>query len=527
MPHRLQGIIVQLKGGSGIELGLLAQCTRTLRDGIKDLRSTLVQCLTIRAFLELLEPLDDRIGTMVLGVHHKCNKVSQDQDQNAHGVNIVLHVIPPPLILALMSALLIIIFVLGYAAIAFEHSIKVNKAASALITGAVMWAILAFGDGAHGAGHDLSEEVGHHMSEISGILFFLLGAMTIVELVAAHNGFDLVTDRISTSSKRGLMWTVGLITFFLSAVLDNLTTTIVMVSLLRKLIGDRQERLWAVGIVIVAANAGGAWSPIGDVTTTMLWIKGQVTTGPLVMHLLLPSLVCLVVPLLLSNHRLRGKMNRPEGGGHQADGLTKSQRTTVLVAGVAGLLLVPVFKTVTHLPPFVGILLMLGLLWLLTEIMHGGKDEEFAAEYSVVHALRKVDSSSVLFFLGILLSISALQTAGILTDVAAGLSAAVPDIHAQGILIGLISAVVDNVPLVAAAQGMYASTFGTDHTFWIFLAYCAGTGGSALIIGSAAGVAAMGMEKISFFWYLKKIAWLALAGYFAGAGVYLLQNALT
>lgn len=425
-----------------------------------------------------------------------------------------------------MSALLVIVFILGYAAIAFEHSIKVNKAASALITGAVLWAVLAFGGGSDGVGHDLSEEVGHHMSEISGILFFLLGAMTIVELVAAHNGFDLVTDRINTSSKRGLMWTVGLITFFLSSVLDNLTTTIVMVSLLRKLIGDQQERMWAAGIVIIAANAGGAWSPIGDVTTTMLWIKGQVTTGPLVLHLILPSLVCLAVPLLLASGRLRGAMERPHNTQQQNDGLSKRQRATVLVAGIGALLFVPVFKTVTHLPPFVGILLMLGLLWLLTEIMHGDKDEESGAEFSVVHALRKVDTSSVLFFLGILLSISALQTAGILTDVAQGLSAAVPDVHAQGILIGLISAVVDNVPLVAAAQGMYGSTFGTDHTFWIFLAYCAGTGGSALIIGSAAGVAAMGMEKISFFWYLKKVAGLALAGYLAGAGVYLLQVAL-
>ncbi|QQR88224.1 MAG: sodium:proton antiporter NhaD [Flavobacteriales bacterium] len=425
-----------------------------------------------------------------------------------------------------MSTLLIIVFVLGYAAIAFEHTIKVNKAASALITGAVLWAVLAFGGGGQDAGHDLSAEIGHHMSEISGILFFLLGAMTIVELIAAHNGFDLVTARISTSSKRGLMWTVGLITFFLSAVLDNLTTTIVMVTLLRKLIANKEERMWAVGIVIIAANAGGAWSPIGDVTTTMLWIKGQVTTAPVILHLILPSLACLAVPLVLANHRLRGKMNRPEGDGRKDDGLTQGQRTTVLVAGVAALLLVPVFKTVTHLPPFVGILLMLGLLWLLTEIMHGGKDDEFAVEYTVVHALRKVDSSSVLFFLGILLSISALQTAGILTDVATGLSAAVPDVHAQAILIGLTSAVVDNVPLVAAAQGMYAGAFPTDHTFWIFLAYCAGTGGSALIIGSAAGVAAMGMEKIGFFWYLKKMTGLALAGYLAGVAVYLLQNAL-
>ncbi|MBK6776914.1 MAG: sodium:proton antiporter NhaD [Flavobacteriales bacterium] len=419
-----------------------------------------------------------------------------------------------------MATLLIIVFVLGYAAIAFEHSLKVNKAASALITGVICWTIIAVG------GEPLSTEAGlmHHFAEIAGILFFLLGAMTIVELVAAHNGFDLITDNIHLKSKRALLWTIALITFFLSAVLDNLTTTIVMVTLLRRLIEDKDERMWAAGLVVIAANAGGAWSPIGDVTTTMLWIKGRITTGPLVLHLLLPSLVCLAVPLLLSWRKMRGTTQRPVATAIEGDGLSKGQRKLVLFAGIGSLLFVPVFKTVTHLPPVMGILLMVGVLWIITELIHGSKDDEQRAPYTLVQALRGVDSPSILFFLGILLSISALQHAGLLTDMATALSGALPDVHAQAILIGAISAIVDNVPLVAAAQGMYADAFGTDHSFWIFLAYCAGTGGSALIIGSAAGVAAMGMERIGFFWYARKVGWLALLGYLAGAGVYLLQR---
>ena len=419
-----------------------------------------------------------------------------------------------------MVALLTIVFILGYAAIAFEHNIKVNKAASALITGVVCWTILAI------SGDRATTDAGlmHHFGEIAGILFFLLGAMTIVELVAAHNGFDLITDSIRLTSRRALLWTIAFITFFLSSVLDNLTTTIVMVTLLRRLIDDKEERMWATGLVVIAANAGGAWSPIGDVTTTMLWIKGQVTTGPLVMHLLLPSLVCLAVPLLISWRRMHGTSQRPIPTVIEDDGLTKGQRKLVLFAGIGSLLFVPVFKTLTHLPPVMGILLMVGVLWIITELIHGKKDDEQRAPYTLVQALRRVDTPSILFFLGILLSISALQHAGMLTDMATSLSAALPNVHAQAVLIGAISAVVDNVPLVAAAQGMYADAYGTDHSFWILLSYCAGTGGSALIIGSAAGVAAMGMERIGFFWYAKKIGWLALLGYLAGASVYLLQR---
>ncbi|MFZ1687497.1 MAG: sodium:proton antiporter NhaD [Flavobacteriales bacterium] len=420
-----------------------------------------------------------------------------------------------------MITLLIVVFVVGYAAIAFEQWIGVNKAATALITGVGCWTILSLKDpAATGAG------LAEHFAEIGGILFFLLGAMTIVELIAAHNGFDLITDTINLKSKRALLWTIALITFFLSAVLDNLTTAIVMVTLLRRLITDRDERIWAVGLVVIAANAGGAWSPIGDVTTTMLWIKGQITTGPLVLHVFVPSLACVAVPLLISWRRMSGTFQRPTVAAIEDDGLSRRQRRIVLFAGIGSLLFVPVFKTITHLPPVMGILLMVGVLWIITELIHGGKDEEQRAPYTLVQALRGVDTPTILFFLGILLSVSALQSAGVLAVLAQQLGAAMPDVHAQAVFIGLVSAVVDNVPLVAAAQGMYAEAFATDHTFWILLAYCAGTGGSVLIIGSAAGVAAMGMERIGFFWYAKRIGGLALAGYLAGAGVYLAQRAL-
>lgn len=422
-----------------------------------------------------------------------------------------------------MIAIIIIIFLLGYLAIALEHSIHINKAATALITGVLCWTVyILFSADKHAVGEDLNE----HMGELSGILFFLLGAMTIVEVIDAHNGFDIITARITQTDMRKLLWTVAFITFFLSAVLDNLTTTIVIISLLRKLIRDHKDRLFFSGIVVVAANAGGAWSPIGDVTTTMLWIGGQVTAYNIVVKLLAPSLMCLIVPLVYLSFKLRGKIERPaikEDSNKLL--LSRSHQAIVFYCGVLMLILVPVFKTITHLPPFMGILIGLGILWITTEIMHLRKDEEHKHTYSVVHALRKVDSPSILFFLGILLSISALQSTGILRQLAQWLTATLHNDNIIVISIGLLSSVIDNVPLVAAAQGMYdLNQYPTDHYFWEFLAYCTGTGGSALIIGSAAGVAAMGMEKISFFWYLKKISLLALLGYFAGGITYILQN---
>jgi Na+/H+ antiporter NhaD/arsenite permease-like protein len=422
-----------------------------------------------------------------------------------------------------MTLLIIIIFVAGYLAIAFEHPIRINKAATALLTGVLCWSVFALMGGEK---ETASETLAHHLAEIAGILFFLLGAMVIVELIDAHDGFEIITDRIQNTNKKQLVWIVGLITFFLSAILDNLTTTIVMVSLLRKLIPNHKDRLLFAGLVVIAANAGGAWSPIGDVTTTMLWIGRQVTTVNIILKTFIPSLVCFLIPATIISSRLKGTISR-ENYKPEKLRSTAWERKTVFIIGVCCLLFVPVFKTITHLPPYMGIVFGLGLMWVLTEMIHSGKDEEEKGLLSVNHALRKVDTPSILFFLGILLAVSALQSTGVLSSVAASLDKSIGDISAISIIIGLLSAVVDNVPLVAAAQGMYSlEQYPSDHYFWEFLAYCAGTGGSILIIGSAAGVAAMGMERIHFGWYLKKIAWLALAGYLAGAAVFLLQPAL-
>ena len=422
----------------------------------------------------------------------------------------------------MMTTIIVAIFIIGYAAIAFEHPLKVNKAASAILTGVLIWTVYIFFTPDK---HLVNEELLHHLGELSGILFFLMGAMTIVELIDAHDGFEVITKKITQTDKRKLIWTVAFITFFLSAVLDNLTTTIVIVSLLRKLIKDEKDRLFFAGITIIAANAGGAWSPIGDVTTTMLWIGNQITAMSIISRVFIPSVISLAVPLIYLSFSLKGNVNRPAVKiSEKTHSLTQKNQSTVLIAGISALVFVPVFKTVTHLPPFMGILFGLGVLWVLVEILHKGKEDENKSKYSVVQALRRIDMSSILFFFGILVSISALQTTGVLTNLSAWLSSTLQNQNIIVIAIGLLSAIVDNVPLVAAAQGMYdLSVFPTDHPFWEFLAYCAGTGGSILIIGSAAGVAAMGMEKIDFFWYLKKISLLALLGYFAGAAAYLIQ----
>lgn len=421
-----------------------------------------------------------------------------------------------------MNTLIIAIFALGYIAIATEHSIRINKAATALITGVLCWTVyILFSPDKELVGEQLT----HHLGVLSGILFFLLGAMTIVELIDAHDGFDIITSRINQTDQRKLLWIIAFITFFLSAILDNLTTTIVIISLLRKLIRNESDRLFFAGIVVVVANAGGAWSPIGDVTTTMLWIGGQITAGNIIKVLILPSLACLLIPLIYLSFKLKGKVERPETlSDNGTRTLSPKQQSIVFFSGVSILCLVPVFKTVTHLPPYMGILIGLGILWVITEIMHGDKDEEDKHALSVVHALRKIDTPSILFFLGILVSISALESIGILETLADWLTTNLQNESIIVMSIGLMSAIVDNVPLVAAAQGMYALSYPADHFFWEFLAYATGTGGSALIIGSAAGVAAMGMEKISFFWYLKKISILALLGYFAGAIIYIVQS---
>jgi Na+/H+ antiporter NhaD/arsenite permease-like protein len=422
-----------------------------------------------------------------------------------------------------MTAFIIIVFVAGYLAIAFEHPLKINKAASALLTGVICWTIYALTD----SNRELvSENLSHHLADIAGILFFLLGAMVIVELIDAHDGFEVITQRVTTTSKRKLVWIVGLLAFFLSAVLDNLTTTIVMVSLLRKFIPSHKDRLMFAGLIVISANAGGAWSPIGDVTTTMLWMGNQITTANIIIKTVLPSLVCFFVPAFFISMQMKGSF---EPINQEKDSLksTPNERKTVFIIGIACLLFVPVFKTITHLPPYMGIVFGLGLMWVLTEMVHSGKDEAEKGLFSVNHALRKIDTPSILFFLGILLAVSALQSTGVLTSVAKALDNAIGNISIITIIIGFLSAIVDNVPLVAAAQGMYSlEQYPTDHFFWEFLAYCSGTGGSILIIGSAAGVAAMGMERIQFGWYLKKIAWLAFIAYLAGAVVFLLQHYL-
>jgi Na+/H+ antiporter NhaD/arsenite permease-like protein len=424
-----------------------------------------------------------------------------------------------------MVTAIIITFVIGYAGIAVEHGIGINKAATALVTGVLCWTIYILFSGDKQL---VSGQLAEHLGDLSGILFFLLGAMTIVELIDVHDGFNIITDRIRQTNKRKLLWIISFITFFLSPLLDNLTTTIVMASLVRKLIKEPEHRLFFIGMVVIASNAGGAWSPIGDVTTTMLWIGGQITAGNIILKLFFPSVVCLLIPLVVLSLQLKGHVTRPEAvENDKISDLTKAQQAIVLFSGVFILILVPVFKTLTHLPPYMGILIGLGILWFITEIMHGRKPEREKNYLSVSHALRKIDTPSILFFLGILLSIAALESVGVLHSVAEKMSASIGNENIIVLSIGLLSSIVDNVPLVAASQGMYdLSQYPTDHYFWEFLAYATGTGGSVLIIGSAAGVAAMGMEKINFFWYLKRISLLALLGYFSGAGIYILQHVL-
>jgi Na+/H+ antiporter NhaD/arsenite permease-like protein len=436
-----------------------------------------------------------------------------------------------------MIIAIILVFVLGYAAIVFEHTLKINKTASALVTGVLCWTIYALsGSDSHIVENDLI----HHFAEAAQILFFLLGAMTIVELIDAHEGFDVIVNAIKTKKKSKFIWIIGFIAFFLSAVLDNLTTTIVMVSFIRKFISEREDRLFVASIIIIAANAGGAWTPIGDVTTTMLWIGGQVTTWALIKNLFLPSLVCLVVPLLYVSFKMKGNfeaLDTRENDPTVASVLamtsvskypvSEQHKRLVFLLGIFSLVFVPIFKTFTHLPPFMGMLLSLGVMWLVVEILHSEKADEDKSTLTPLGALRKIDTPSILFFAGILLAVGTLSSTGILKSAAEGLTHIFGNFNLIAIVIGLLSAIVDNVPLVAASMGMYSlEQFPQDHAFWHFLAYCAGTGGSILIIGSAAGVAAMGMEKIEFFWYMKHIALLAALGYFAGCLVFIVEHVI-
>ena len=423
-----------------------------------------------------------------------------------------------------MITIIIILFVIGYAAIALEHNIKINKTASALITGVVLWVVYIL---TQSDTHLVNEELLKHLGDISSILFFLMGAMTIVELIDTYNGFEVITERITQTKKVSLLWIIGILTFFLSAVLDNLTTTIVMVSLLRKLIKDHETRLFYVGIVVIAANAGGAWSPIGDVTTTMLWIGGQISAFNIMARLFAPSFISLAIPLGVLSLTMKGRVERPFLATETYKELSRRQQSIILILGLSMLIMVPIFKTLTHLPPFMGMMLGLGVLWIVTDIMHRNHTEdqpENGKRRTVTDVLTRIDLPSILFFLGILLAVASLEVSGILHTLSQFLDEKIGNLNFIVIAIGLASAIIDNVPLVAATQGMYdLAQFPMDHYLWEFLAYCAVTGGSILIIGSAAGVAAMGMEKINFFWYVKKISWLALLGYLAGAAFYIVE----
>jgi NhaD family Na+/H+ antiporter len=427
--------------------------------------------------------------------------------------------------LALMFTLILLVFIIGYLLITTEHFININKTSTALLTGVLCWVIYILYQSDQ---HVISEQLMEHLGEISGILFFLVGAMTIVELIDAHDGFEVITRNISTTNKRKLLWIISLLAFFLSAVLDNLTTTIVLITMLRKIVPAKNDRLLFASMIVIAANAGGAFSPIGDVTTTMLWIGNQITSSNIITRLFLASLVNLLVPLFIVSFFVKGNLAVKKISEEKEAALaSKSEQKLILGLGIGFLLFVPIFKTITHLPPFMGMLFALGVLWLVTELMHGGKAENLKRKFSVTSALQRMDMPSILFFMGILLSVSALQSAGHLSQLSLFLNNKLQNTNMIGISMGLLSAIIDNVPMVAAAIGMYPlSQFPTDHSFWELLAYCAGTGGSILIIGSASGVAAMGLEKIDFFWYLKKISWIALLGYLAGVAVYILEEAI-
>ncbi|MDE7496388.1 MAG: sodium:proton antiporter NhaD [Muribaculaceae bacterium] len=462
-----------------------------------------------------------------------------------------------------MTTTLLIIFVVGYLAIALEHPLKVDKTATALILGMVLWIVYALGAEsivplaagehfqqyltdhpslaneslAHQAlSYILDVDIVEHLGDITQTLLFLIGAMTIVELIDVHGGFRVITDRILTRNKRKLLWVICFTTFFMSAILDNLTTTIVMIMLLRKLIDDKETRWLYAGAIVIAANSGGAWSPIGDVTTIMLWVKGNVTAQALICYVLLPSLVSMILPLGILSISLKGELAPIVKQVEIDNTITNSERNTMFILGVGGLIFVPVFKTITHLPPFVGMLLVLGALWVFTEIFYNKKMLAKAKEHRVPTVISRIDMPSILFFLGILMAVAVLQSTGVLSWLAQELDSSLHNVYIIDSVLGVLSSIVDNVPLVAGVMGMYpvadpgatgyAANFVVDGTFWELLSYCAGVGGSILIIGSAAGVIAMGLEKISFGWYLKRFSWLALLGYLAGVGVYLLEHAI-
>mgnify|MGYP000911089435 CR=1 FL=1 len=419
-----------------------------------------------------------------------------------------------------MFVLLISVFILGYIGILFEHQIKLDKAATALMSGVLCWTIYGLSSpNTSTILHQLNE----HIGEIAGILFFLIGAMTIVELIDLYDGFQIIISRIKTKSKRQLLLLITLFTFVLSAILDNLTTAIVMSSLVVKIVSSRNDRLLLIGMIVIAANAGGAWSPIGDVTTTMLWIGGQITAIGIIKSILLPSIVAALIPMLIFMRSLHGEFIMKEQ--IQQESIHRTDQQIIFFSGIGLLLFVPIFKSITHLPPFMGMLLAVGIVWAISETLHKKRHKQSNSPSSIFNALERIDMPSILFFLGILLSVSSLQASGILQQGANWLQSAIPNNTAMLSGIGVLSAIFDNVPLVAAIQGMFPlEQYPSNHFFWNYLAFCSGTGGSILIIGSAAGVAAMGIEKINFFWYLRTISLPALLGFIAGALVCIYLN---
>lgn len=418
-----------------------------------------------------------------------------------------------------MIIIIITLFIIGYLFIAFEHSVAINKSGSALLLGVLCWSTYAL------FSHDANVTSGlsHHLASISEIIFFLMGAMAIVELIDAHNGFDIITDAIKTKNKRYLLIIISILAFLLSAVLDNLTTAIVMATIVKKIIPDKNDKYFFIGLVVIASNAGGCFSPIGDVTSTMLWVSNKLTATYMMSHLFLPSLVCMVVPLSIGLIKMKGNVGDFEVSTEE-NNISKKDKTLIFSLGISTLLFVPVFKTITHLPPYMGILFGLGIMWVVTELIHKRKNGIEKEKFSVSHAISKTDVPSVLFFLGILLAVACLQEVNILSNTATYLNETIGNLKIISVCIGLLSAVVDNVPLLAATLGMY--DFPLNDEFWLMICYCTGTGGSCLIIGSAAGVAVMGIENISFSWYLKNMALLALVGYLSGFAIFLIQNLL-
>jgi Na+/H+ antiporter NhaD/arsenite permease-like protein len=420
---------------------------------------------------------------------------------------------------------IVAIFVVAYAAIALEHPIRINKSASALLGAGLLWTVYAAWSGDHAL---IDRQLNESVASTAQIVFFLIAAMTIVEVIDAHNGFEVITSLIRTRKQATLMWLVGFVTFFLSAMLDNLTTTIVMISLIRKLLANQNDRLFFASMIVIAANAGGAWSAIGDVTTTMLWIGGQITPLAIVKGVFLASLINLVVPLFVVSYLLRGKdIVSPSDVHSDLPRTSLFERNLTFYLGLGILVMVPAFKAATNLPPFMGILFGLGILWAVGELIHRHKPDDQKEHLTLVHALKRIDMTSIVFFIGILLAVAALEHTRVLETLARWLDANVGRQDVIVVLLGLLSAIVDNVPLVAASMGMYSLTqYPADSFLWEFVAYCAGTGGSILIIGSASGVAAMGLEKIHFFWYVRRISGLALLGYFGGVAAYIIQYRL-